>query len=228
MKRLLSIYYFSALFLFCFFLTESMAAGIGFNVTGGGGSTKWDANNWSHSSSDKDFHFKTDNERAGIGFLFDTAVGNKRVFNYRLNIGTEAVDYKVKSVYKFNIDPNLNGTFETKGRFMSHDFGFKVFERKKLRIWLGPELRLSKIEGKLSGDKNYEVSISSLGLGPVLGVNLNIGKTLSLAIKVGALEMASYGDLDNHATGEDWDIYADNDHYIFANVGLLFRFGEPY
>lgn len=228
MKRLLSTYFFLALFLFCFFLTDSMAAGVGFNVTGGSGSAKWDANDWSHSGSDRDFHMETDNERAGIGFLLDTAVGSQKVFNYRLNIGTEALDYKVKSVYRFTIDPNLSGKFETKGRFMSHDFGFKVFERKKIRIWLGPEIRLSKVEGKMNGDKNYEISISSFGLGPVLGVNLNIGRTLSLAFKIGALEMASYGELDNKATGEDWDIYADNDHYIFANVGLLFRFGEPY
>jgi hypothetical protein len=203
-----------------------MAAGIGFNVTGGSGSAKWDANNWSHGSSDKDFHFKTDHKRAGIGFLFDTAVGTKKVFNYRLNIGAEAVDYKVKSVYRFNIDPNLNGTFETKGLFMSHDFGFKLFERKKLRIWIGPELRLSKIEGKLNDDNNYEISIYSLGLGPVLGLNLNISKTLSLTFKLGALEMASYGELDNRATGEDWDIYADRDNYTFGNVGLIFKFGK--
>ena len=228
MKRLLSITCLSAVFLFFFFMTDSMAAGIGFNVTGGSGSTKWDANNWSHSGSDRDFHLKTDNERTGIGFLLDTAVGSGKAFNYRLNIGTESLDYKVKSVFRFTIDPNLSGTFETKGRFMSHDFGFKLFERQKIRIWLGPEIRLSKVEGKLSSDRNYEISISSFGVGPVLGANLNIGKTLSLAFKVGALEMASYGELDYNATGEDWDIYSDNDHYIFANAGLLFRFGEPY
>lgn len=228
MKRLLSIHLLSALFLTCFFLTDSMAVGLGFNVTGGGGSTKWDANDWSHSGSDNDFHMETDNERAGAGLLLDTAVGSQKVFNYRLNIGRETLDYKVKSVYRFKIDPNLSGTFETKGRFMSHDFGFKLFERKKIRIWLGPEIRLSKVEGKLSDDRNYELSISSFALGPVLGMNLNIGRTVSLAFKVGALEVASYGELDNKATGEDWHIYDDNDHYIFGNVGILFRFGEPY
>lgn len=229
MKRACRINYFTLLFLFGFFPAESMAVGFGFNVTGGKGSTTWDANSYHFlGPSDNDFHFKTNNERAGRGILFDTALGSNRVFNYRLNIGTERVDYKINKVYRYRVHPGLSGTFETKGWFMSHDFGFKVFKNRSLRLWVGPELRISRSEGRLDRDRKYEIDISTLGIGPVVGLNLNMGNTVCLTLKIGALAMISDGELDNNATGEDWDILSDENSYKFANVGLVFRFGEGY
>lgn len=227
MNKTVLIAGFALLFSCSFLVTESMAAGFGLNITGGRGDTKWDADNHRYfGPTDNDFHFNTDNKRMGMGIIFDSAVGSRRGFNYRLNIGSEYADYKIKDVYRYRVNPNIKGTFETKGWFMSHDFGVKVFQRKSLRIWVGPEVRISKTEGKLDRNKVYDIDISTVGVGPVVGLNLNVGDVLSLAFKLGRIVMASYGELDNRATGEDWKIHSDTNVYYFTNVGIIFRFGE--
>lgn len=225
MKVLFRINCFALLLLIGFFLTESLAAGLGFNVTGGKGTIEWDAVNWSHSGSDKDFHFDTDLASSGAGLLFDSAIGSYKVFNYRLNLGLEKGAYKIEDVYRYKVDPNISGKFETRGWFMSHDFGFKVFENRKMRLWLGPEFRISKSNGDLNKDKNYKIDITTLAIGPVLGLNLNMGKTVSLAFKIGALGTMSKGEIDNRFSGEDWDIESDST-YSFASAGIIFKLGE--
>lgn len=226
MNQLLRVICLALLFLLPFYPTLSMATGIGFNLTGGSGSTDWDAVNWSHSGSDKDFDYDTDIKRAGAGILLDTAVGSNRLFNYRLNLGWENSDYKIDDVYKYVINPNLKGKFETRGWFMSHDFGFRIISNEAFRLWLGPELRISKSSGELKGNEDYEIDLSSFGIGPVLGLNLNMGKTVSLSFRMGALDMRSTGELENRSANIDWDINSDSYTYTFSSVGIIFRFGE--
>lgn len=92
MERILRAKCFTLLFLLGIFLTESLASGLGFNVTGGKGTADWDAVNWSHSGSDKDFDFDTDITSSGVGFVFDSSIGSDRLFNYRFNLGLEKTD----------------------------------------------------------------------------------------------------------------------------------------
>lgn len=211
MKRILTINCL-AVFLLCrFFLADAMAIGIGFNVSGGGGSTEWEVEEGSWPDEDVDV------TRGGLGFILDTAVAKNRLFNYRLNIGSEAVDYDIDG----------GGTFETKGLFMAHDFGFGIIRKKKLRLWAGPELRLSYSEGELENNSNTELHMATFGIGPVVGLNLNFGKTVSLALKVGALAMGGGGYVEDKVSGQEWDISEDGS-YAFANVGIIFRLGDKY
>jgi hypothetical protein len=154
MKVFFRINSFALALLITLFMGESLAAGIGFNMIRGGADLEWEAENWSHSGSDKDFDFDTEFDATGSGIIFDSAVGSGRVFNYRLNLGVERGDYKIDALYPEINAPMLSGSFETKGWFMSHDFGFRVFENSAIRLWLGPEIRYSKTEGDLDSNRD--------------------------------------------------------------------------
>jgi len=227
MKKLLRIKVFLLIFLFAVFLSESMATGVGFNISGGRGEAEWNATNWSHSGSDKDFDFDTDIKKKGAGFVLDTAVSSDRVFNYRLNLGWERNEYKIDDVYKYIIHPDIYGKFETSGWFMSHDFGFRIFNNSKVRIWMGPQVRLSSTKGELKSNKNYEIDFISFGVGPVLGLNIHITSSMSILFKAGMLFERNWGELENRSNHDDWKIDSEGE-YSFASAGLLFRFGESY
>ena len=218
MKKRIMIRGFFVLIVLVFFASNAHAIGFGFNMTGGGGSTNWEAEDWWDGTKVADFD--TDDSRVGFGFIFDTTVAKDRLFNYRLNIGPEAVDYDVDG----------GGTFETRGWFMAHDFGFGIVRKENLRLWVGPEVRLSYSEGELDTDNSSSIDVITMGIGPVLGLNLNLGRTVTLAFKVGALAMSSFGTLefvDEWGYEDEPDLYGDGS-YGFANVGLIFRLGDDY
>ena len=214
MKRMLAINCL-AVFLLCnFFTTEARAIGIGLNLTGGGGISEWEI--------EQDFFpYKIDKDvdvaRGGIGFIFDTTVSKNRLFNYRLNIGSEAAEYDIDG----------GGTFDTRGWFMAHDFGFGLIRKKNLRLWAGPEVRLSYSQGERETDSNTELYMATIGVGPVIGLNLNFRNSVSLTLKVGALSMGGGGYIEDKTSGLDQDI-TEEGSYSFVNVGVIFRLGDNY
>lgn len=215
MKRILTINCLAVFLLCSFFPADAMALGLGFNLTGGGGSTEWEVEQdfppYSKWEEDVDL------TRGGIGLILDTTVAKNKLFNYRLNIGYEAVEYDIDG----------GGIFETEGWFMAHDFGFGIIRKKNLRLWVGPELRFSFVEGEQETNSNNELHMLTVGIGPVVGLNLNFGKLVSLALKVGALSIGGAGYVENKAAAQDWDI-EEKGTYTFLNVGLIFRIGDKY
>lgn len=191
--------------------TNAMAFGLGFNLSGGGGSTEWDP-------EVSAINFDTDDSRGSVGFVLDTTVAKNFIFNYRLNIGSESVDYERE---------DGSGTYETKGWFMAHDFGFAIIRKKHIRLWAGPEIRWSYTEGEQDTNKDIEMRALALGIGPVVGLNLNFGKRLTLAFKAGALAMTYDGALESKFFGVESDIEGEGS-YSFVNVGLIFRLGDEY
>lgn len=215
MKRILTINCLAVFLLCSFFPADAMAIGLGLNLTGGVGSTEWEVEQdfFPYSEWEED----VDVTRVGLGLILDTTVAKNRLFNYRLNIGCEAVDYDIDG----------GGTFETEGCFMAHDFGFGIIRKKNLRLWVGPELRLSYSEGELENVSTTELHMATIGIGPVVGLNLNFGKTVTLALKVGALSMGGGGYVEDKVSGQDWEI-SEEGSYAFANVGIIFRLGDKY
>ena len=215
MKRILAINCLAVFLLCSIFMTDAMAMGIGLNLAGGGGSAEWEVEQdfFPYSEYDED----VDVARGGIGFIFDTTVAKNRLFNYRLNIGSEAVEYDIDG----------GGIFETRGWFMAHDFGFGIIRKKNLRLWAGPEVRLSYSQGELENNSNTELHMATFGVGPVLGLNLHFGKRVSLALKMGALSMGGGGYIEDKTSGLEWDI-TEEGSYSFVNVGVIFRLGDNY
>lgn len=219
MKRKVIVSILAIIFCVSCLTTNAMAIGLGFNLSVGGGHTEWDIEDQYIYNTEKD---ESDDTRVGIGFIFDTAVAKNSFFNYRLNIGSESVEY----------DFDKSGKYETSGWFMAHDFGFAIVRKKNLRLWAGPEIRFSYSEGDLDdASVNSEINIFSVGVGPVIGLNLNFNKGITLALKAGALAMSSTGEIDvkNFLAPADPDFELEGEGSCgFINVGLIFRLGDEY
>ncbi|MDH3976293.1 MAG: hypothetical protein OEV42_18665 [Deltaproteobacteria bacterium] len=216
MKRKVAVYILTLFFVSSCLTTNAMAVGLGFNLSGGGGSTEWDIEqqSWPYAKWKED----TDDSIGGIGFVLDTAVAKNRLFNYRLNIGLHSADYEYDS----------GATFETSGWFMTHDFGFAFIRNNKVRLWAGPEIRLSYSQGELDTDNDYEIDIVTFGIGPVIGANFNFAKNMTLTVKTGVLGTSSAGVIEHKTLGfVDQDIDGSGS-YSFINVGLTFRLGDEY
>jgi len=215
MKRKSVAYAVSLLFVFYITAADAMALGLGFNLSGGGGTSEWTLEDqWVYAEYDED----VETGQAGIGFVLDTTVAKDGIFNYRLNIGIEEGEYEFE---------DGGGSFETAGWFMAHDFGFAIVRKKNLRLWAGPEIRWSYSHGEDEIDSSIELDVITWGVGPVVGLNFNFRKGLTLALKAGALGTSSVGRIEDKGMGLEWDIEGSG-AYSFFNVGLIFRLGDEY
>ncbi len=160
---------------------------------------------------------------AGFGLAFDTNIGKDSLFNYRLGL-----EYSHAELDNLNGNTLPSGTEYTKDKYnMVHTFGFGVLRKEKVRLWVGPRINIQLESGEFSSSSGTIWTQDSVGLGLGLagGVNVNLGRVVSLA-----------ADLDYHAVAisgtEDSALYSVN--YSGVNSGvtarfyLLFRFGETF
>lgn len=194
---------------------------------------------------------------AGGGLLVDTNVARNRLFNYRLNLGGGQLfaDMATKPrLYRFDI---------------INSFGFGVVRTKWIRFWLGPQFNLHYIWG---GRNVYDYGVEAtsilvwyytgallyvgplkekirheipgISLGAVLGVNLNLGDSVSLTTDAGSRYYLTDGrnnvrrvyglvsvapstyvpfylvKYKDRATWMGWE--------VFVNVGFMVRFRDRY
>ena len=162
------------------------ALGLGVYLTGKGGVSTMRVENKS-SSVDYD---------VGAGFVLDTAVSSNNYFNYRLNVGYENA---IKSGTPFFDGWSMHRIS------ISNTFGYAFFRSKNLRVWMGPQIELASQFNVASERTNginphgfyngmpffeYRVvavdfAIFSLGLGAILGVNVNAGDFFTVSIETG-------------------------------------------
>jgi hypothetical protein len=184
-----------------------MAAGLGFYLTSGAGDGEYEFDDDTRPEYDLD----VDIQRSGFGFMLDSAVANDRVFNYQLNIG----------IYNWSEEFENNSDFDLSGLMMSHDFGFGVLRNRHVRLWLGPEIRLAYGTGDNDG---YDVTITSIGAGPVLGANVHLGPVVSLGFKSGYLFESVFGNADGF---ESIDFYGGDTQFFFT-FSLIFRINDAF
>lgn len=124
---------------------------------------------------------------AGGGFALDTAVSGDAIFGYRLNLG-----------FQFggaDIDYDIGGSDDLGlvGVVLDHDFGFRLFGNESVRLWLGPTLRVGALIGEFDDDADLfdddddqvDLAALAIGVGPVLGANINLGKRFALSFSGG-------------------------------------------
>ena len=116
-----------------------------------------------HDSIDVDYtedHF-------GVGFTFDTAVASDRLFNYRASVGYQHVDAKYEGFE--NEDGN--------GISIDNAFGFGIVRNSRMRLWVGPAVRLSM--DFFNPDDFDDYFDFGIGAGPEIGFNLHVNDRLS-------------------------------------------------
>ena len=112
-------------------------------------------------------------ESAGIGFVFDTNVQQKRAFSYRL--GIEIVDRKISDR---NATSCIYGCSGTKLNAL-HTFSIGIIKNENLRLWIGARLNIAIT--KYYGNHTYSSLQLEAGLAPVIGANFSINKSTSLS-----------------------------------------------
>lgn len=212
MKRLIAIEAVVLIVIFMPLIAQATGLGIYFPAYGNGKST----------ITVFDDEFENDVSHLGGGFLLDTKVADRGVFNYRLHLGFESVDYDYPENFsRFAID---------------NTFGFGIVKTRVLRLWLGPQIRLAYMaydSGELgSGIGTYTYKINSLGFGlaPILGMNFNIGSVISICPEIGYRATAFVGTqrFENELIGsedEDWDT---TEREFFINLSILFRINDEF
>lgn len=192
--------------------TQNVSAfglGLTSSVTSGTAKHTYEGN--SQVSGSTDFNYETD--RNSVGVVMDTNLSKDKVFNYRLG-----VMYEKEKLSRSGFN------YEVKGVSFDNDFGFGVVRNENLRLWLGPELRLSYLEKEWNS--NTKTALVEIGVGPVVGVNFNLGSVVTLSAKAGYIFNGTAGNRTNtSASGGDTTI-SGTGNYPLLNFALLFRMGE--
>jgi len=205
-------------------ILESQAAGIGVYYTIGSGSGNWsleDGDDYIESYYDT-APMEIDVSDSGYGVVFDTNVAKNKVFNYRLCLGIENRVYKLDFSPDDEIIPADAFTEDVKinSFVIDNNFGFAFFRTPYLRLWAGPEFKISYGSG--DSDRYDNISLLNIGVGPVLGLNYNIGKLFTLGAKSGILFEGAQGYGEN-PSGDDADFDGSNTYFYF-NFSILYRF----
>jgi len=218
MKRFIVIQLVSLLLAVIFFTSSAMAIGLGFYLNPGifGGEADWTLET---DYSAFDYEYKKDTEHTGYGFVLDTAVAKNKLFNYRLNLGMEEFTHK---------KGDSNTEYEFDSFVIDNTFGFAVFKNKLVRLWLGPQIRVSFSDGELK-NSDRDISLFGFGIGPVFGANFNLGKVFTPAVTIGYryTGYAGTGENKTSSSSSEYD-YTISETTLFFNVALLFRMGDMY
>ena len=95
-----------------------------------------------------------------------------RLINFRLTLGYQHGER----------DFDCCSTIDTDGFTMNTALGFGVIRKPAFRLWLGPSVRLSVDALDVPGSGvGLDITDVSIGGGPVVGLNWNIGERVTLS-----------------------------------------------
>jgi hypothetical protein len=194
------------------------AFGLGVSGSYGSGTAKQTYESTSPFTPDPEYKYD-DTDRKSIGLVLDTNLSKDKLFNYRLGLAYETVNFKRE---------NQTVSYDPKGCSLENDFGFGIIRTDFLRLWLGPELRFAYL--KKPWENRRTTHLVEAGIGPVVGLNFNIGSVVTLSVKGGYIFNKTYGSRTNPATAtttssED-TLITGSGNYPIANLALIFRIGE--
>lgn len=193
--------------------SSAEAGGVGFFYSAGDKTSDWTAD-WTTTGA----RLSSKMEHTDFGIVFDTNLAKDRLFNYRVAFGKAEAD--IKPFF------DTGAPMEIEGFVMTHDFGFGGRIASFLRLWVGPELRLTWMDGVLSTDPLVDLDLFGFGFGGAAGLNFNLPGSLTLGIK-GAYVIMNYKGEGQYFdpgfgtyTWRDYDVEQD---LAYVTVMLMFR-----
>ena len=182
------------------------AVGFGLFLNGGNAEAKWDGDLLNDESNGKHLDF---------GFALDTNLATDRLFNYRLELGKAYWE-----VERFN---NQSATADLDGVMMNQDFGFGGLVSESVRLWLGPELRLTYLNGELNEVAPTDIDLFGLGFGAAAGVDINFPGRMTVSVKGGYVVMDYYGNGPNWSGNWQKSDYSIDENLLYLGVSVFFR-----
>ncbi len=167
-----------------------------------------------------DYTSKTDyKESAGIGFVFDTNVQKDKLFNYRL--GVEFLNRVVQDVNGTACTDNCDYGLRVN---IVNTFGFGIVRNENIRVWVGPRINIAYN----SDNGNASRTELELGIAPVIGINVNLGKVISLSFdldyRIAAISGSTYFSSNSYSTGS----YSGTTQGATARLYLIFKIGDGF
>lgn len=213
---------------------SSMALGLGGYMTVGGGSSTYDFSMFEYYSSKN--MFDSSNLAIGGGFVLDTNAAGNQLFNYRLKIGGERnwVDREeemklsrlhIQNAFGFGIvrtrwvrfwlGPTLGGSY-TCGDRDSERYFFGIFNPNFTwqNVILGSYAFVPQAD--LMRDKITKIAYGGIDFGFVLGLNINIGKYVTLAPELGFKYAFTWGSQNREAY---WCVPTPLPYFVPVNIG---------
>jgi len=167
---------------------------------------------------------------AGIGLVFDSNIGKDKLFNYRVALEYQSTTVDSTEAAGSTEDCNTYHCEKIRLNFVQ-TFGFGVLRTETVRLWVGPRINMAWNSRSDSTDigSGYTFTESEyaleLGIAPAVGINVNLGRLVSLG-----------ADLDYRyaiASGA-WDDFGSSGTYVGSTTGatarfyVMFRFGETF
>ncbi len=168
------------------------------------------------------FNEDVDVTKTGFGFVMDSNVSKRSVFNYRLHVGFNDMSVEPETA-DFDIDGNSIS--------IDNAFGFGLVRTDDFRLWLGPEVHLEYATWDKSIAWKDDIDFIGFGLGVVLGANINLPGVVSICPELGFRFQANESDTyeETYYNGSYYTTYTEDYAYeetvVFARLSLLFRAG---
>ncbi len=166
----------------------------------------------------------------GCGFVADTNLGKKSVFNYRFSVG---YDYQKSD----NVDIKMLHRVS-----MTHIVGAGIYSDDTVRLWVGPHVGFGYLWGSNRyinpdynssyslGDNSYwetlSFSTANFHIGMTLGFNINISSSVTIPLE-GGFRFHIYTDFKKESKdGIHKKLFNVMGPEGYAAIGVMYRFNE--
>jgi hypothetical protein len=165
-----------------------------------------------------------DTRHTGAGLALEMPTGFYAT-SYRLGIGWERIDSEGE---------NGGPDHTLEGLVIDQDITYDLFASPAMRFWIGPELRLGFFQGSFDNASDGDRSYFAAGIGPVLGFDVALSRSVALSWKLGYLFTWYSPDEDYWGDDYYYNDYYYNDYYdgdtideghAYISLSVLFRLG---
>ncbi|MEN8303712.1 MAG: outer membrane beta-barrel protein [Campylobacterota bacterium] len=145
--------------------------------------------------------------KSGLGIAFATNLGQERVFGYKFAL--EFTNPKSKTW------TNSSDKIE-----MLHTFEFGIARTQDVKFWIGPRINMGY---ETFDNSSYERDGIEFGVGPAVGININLGQQFTIAFDID-YKYAWQGGSWSTASGDG--TYESDITGATARLGVFYRFNE--
>lgn len=174
------------------------AFGFGVAVSGGNGTLN-ETDSYTQNVSFRE-------TRESVGAVYDSNLGQDRLFNYRGTLSYQFLQAE-GDIQRYNLH----------GMNIENDFGFRLAGGDGWRFWAGPQVRVEILSGtyRYRDNPKEETANLGVGVGPVAGVNIDLGNDLTLTLKGGYIRLSGIS-----LWLADWD-----EGFGIVSAGLMYQLG---